>query len=115
MDKVPTRIALVLAAGGLFGLLAAPSRGSAEQPPKQASDVPVQRADVAPPPAKADAEQPNAILFKDVRLFDGKSDKLTANTSVLVVGNTIEKIGGAIQAPEKATVIDAAGRVLMPG
>jgi imidazolonepropionase-like amidohydrolase len=115
MDRVPTRIALVLAAGGLLGLLAAPSRGSAEQPPKQASDVPAQPAPVAQPPAKADAKQPNAILFKDVRLFDGKSDKLTPNTSVLVVGNKIEKIGGAIQAPEKATVIDAAGRVLMPG
>jgi imidazolonepropionase-like amidohydrolase len=91
MNKAPTRIAMVLAAGGLVGLLAAPSCWSAEQPPK------------------------HAILFKDVRLLDGKSDKLTASTSVLVVGNKIEKIGGAIQAPEKATVIAAAGRVLMPG
>ena len=115
MDKAPTRIALVLAAGGLLGLLAALSRGPAQQPPKQAPDVPAQPAPVAQPPWKADAKQPNAILFKDVRLFDGKSDKLTANTSVLVVGNKIEKIGGAIQAPEKATVIDGAGRVLMPG
>src|SRR5262249_39589122 len=35
--------------------------------------------------------------------------------SVLVVGNTIEKIGGDIAAPEKATVIDGGGRTLMPG
>jgi imidazolonepropionase-like amidohydrolase len=48
-------------------------------------------------------------------VFDGKSDKLTASTSVLVVGNKIEKIGGDIAAPEKVTVIDAGGRTLMPG
>jgi imidazolonepropionase-like amidohydrolase len=115
MGKSPTGIALVLAAAGLLGLLAAPRRGSAEQPPKQASDGSAQPAPVAQPPAKVDAKQPNAILFKNVKVFDGKSDKLTASTSVLVVGNKIEKIGGDIAAPEKATVIDAGGRVLMPG
>jgi imidazolonepropionase-like amidohydrolase len=115
MDKAPTRIALVLAAGGLLGLLAAPSRRSAEQAPKQASDVPAQPAPVAQPPAKADAKQANATLFKDVKVFDGKSDKVTANTSVLVVGNKIEKVGGDVAAPDKATVIDGGGRVLMPG
>jgi len=50
-----------------------------------------------------------------VKVFDGKSDKLTASTSVLVVGNKIEKIGGDIAAPENATVIDGGGRTLMPG
>jgi imidazolonepropionase-like amidohydrolase len=48
-------------------------------------------------------------------VFDGKADKVTARTSVLVVGNKIEKIGDAIPAPETATVIDAGGRTLMPG
>ncbi len=115
MGKSLTRIGLVLAAGGLLGLLAAPRPGSVEQPPKQESDGSAQPAPVAQPPAKVDAKQPNAILFKNVKVFDGKSDKLTANTSVLVVGNKIEKIGGDVAAPEKATVIDADGRVLMPG
>ena len=114
MGKSLTWIALVLAAGGLLGLLAAPRLGSDEQPPKQGSDGSTQAALVGQP-AKVDAKEPNAILFKDVRVFDGKSDKLTANTSVLVVGNKIDKIGGDIAVPEKATVIDAAGRVLMPG
>ena len=50
-----------------------------------------------------------------MKVFDGKSDKLTASTSVLVVGNKIEKIAGDIAAPEKATVIDGGGRTLMPG
>ena len=71
----------------------------------------------APPALDATGEpgQPTAILFKNVKVFDGKSDKLTASTSVLVVGNKIEKIGGDIAAPEKATVIDGGGRTLMPG
>jgi imidazolonepropionase-like amidohydrolase len=50
-----------------------------------------------------------------VKVFDGTSDTLTASTSVLVVGNKVEKIGGGLAAPEKATVIDAGGRTLMPG
>src|SRR5262245_814427 len=56
-----------------------------------------------------------AVLITNAKIFDGKSDKLTAHTSVLVIGNKIEKIGDDIKAPEKATVIDAAGRTLMPG
>src|SRR5262245_60952954 len=114
MDK-SLRIALVLAAGGLLGLLTAPPPGSVEQPPKEESDRSAQPATVAQPLAKVDAKQPNATLFKNVKVFDGKSDKLTASTSVLVVGNKIEKIGGDIAAPEKATVIDGGGRTLMPG
>src|ERR1700730_4139653 len=107
-------IALV-GAGGLLGLLAAPRSGFVEQRPKQESDGTAQPAPVDQPPAKVDPKQPIAILFKNVKVFDGKSDKLAANTSVLVVGNKIEKIGGDIAAPEKATVIDAGGRGLMPG
>jgi imidazolonepropionase-like amidohydrolase len=115
MGKSPTRIALVLAAGGLLGLLASPRRGSVEQPPKPPPDRSAQPAPVAQPPAEAAAQRPNATLFKNAKVFDGKSDKVTGSTSVLVVGNKIEKIGGAITAPEKATVIDAGGRTLMPG
>ena len=114
MNNSPTRIALVLAAGGLLGLLAAPL-GSVGPPPKQVPDGSQRRRADAQPPAKIDAKQPGATLFKNVKVFDGKSDKLTASTSVLVVGNKIEKIGGDIAAPEKATVIDAGGRTLMPG
>jgi imidazolonepropionase-like amidohydrolase len=65
--------------------------------------------------AKERAQRPAAVLITNAKVFDGKSDKLTAPTSVLVVGNNIEKVGGDIAAPEKATVIDAGGRVLMPG
>jgi imidazolonepropionase-like amidohydrolase len=81
----------------------------------QVPDRPGQPTPVAPAAAQIDARQPSATLFKNVRVFDGKSDKLTPGTSVLVVGNKIEKIGGDIAAPEKATVIDGGGRTLMPG
>jgi imidazolonepropionase-like amidohydrolase len=114
MGKSLKQIPLVLAAGGLLSLLAAPL-GSVEQPPKQQSHGSAQPAPDAQPRAKVDAKRPNAILFKNVKVFDGKSDKVTGQTSVLVVGNKIDKIGGDIAAPEKATLIDAGGRMLMPG
>ncbi|HVZ33942.1 MAG TPA: amidohydrolase family protein, partial [Polyangiaceae bacterium] len=54
-------------------------------------------------------------LFQNVKVFDGRSGQLTAPTSVLVVGNAIDQIRRDITAPEKALVIDAGGRTLMPG
>lgn len=60
-------------------------------------------------------EMPSAILFKNVKVFDGKSDTLSASTLVLIVGNKIEKIAVEIALPEKATVIDGGGRTLLPG
>jgi imidazolonepropionase-like amidohydrolase len=111
--------AALLAVGALLAWLAASGRLSQTfaqgKKPAEASGRPPQPAAAALPPAKIDAEQPTATLFKNAKVFDGKSDKLTASTSVLVVGNKIKQIGGAIAAPEKATVIDAGGRTLMPG
>jgi imidazolonepropionase-like amidohydrolase len=115
MGKSPTRLALVLVACGLLGLLAAPRPGPAEQPPRQESGGSAPPAPATQPPAKVDAGRPKAILFKNVTVFDGTSDRLTANTSVLVIGNKIEKIGRDVAAPEGATAIEAGGRVLMPG
>src|SRR6516162_3552397 len=114
MYNAPTRIVLMLTAGALLGVLTVPLE-SVEPPSNQVLDRPAQAVPVAPPPAPSDAKQPTATLFKNVKVFDGKSDKLTASTSVLVVGNKIEKIGGDIAAPEKASVIDGGGRTLMPG
>src|SRR4030095_13523586 len=105
MCNSSTRIVLTLAAGGLLGLFPAPL-GYVAPLSKQVSNGTAQPALVA---------QPSVTLFKNVKVFDGKSDKLTASTSVLVVGNKIEKISDDIAAPEKATVIDAEGRTLMPG
>lgn len=56
-----------------------------------------------------------AILFENVRIFDGKSDKLTAPMSVLIEGNKIAKIATTIAPPAGASVIDAGGRTMSPG
>lgn len=59
-----------------------------------------------------------AVLFENVRVFDGKSDRLTAPVNVLVAGNTTQSISaGPITAPagSKFTRIAGRGRALMPG
>jgi imidazolonepropionase-like amidohydrolase len=53
-----------------------------------------------------------------VRIFDGKAEKLTDLSNVMVRGNIIERVSsGSIQSPADAevTVIDGSGRTLMPG
>jgi imidazolonepropionase-like amidohydrolase len=113
--KAPLKwAAVVLAVASLLGLLA-PPLGSVTTPPQEEPAGSKQPRPVPQPSAKGDAKQPNVTLFKNVKVFDGKSDKLSASTSVLVVGKKIEKIGDDIAAPETATVIDAGGRTLMPG
>jgi imidazolonepropionase-like amidohydrolase len=64
----------------------------------------------------ATAQAPAEVLFRNVRVFDGKSDRLTAPTSVLVRGNRIAAIGPATAAAAPgATVVEGEGRTLMPG
>lgn len=60
----------------------------------------------------------SVTVFSNVRIFDGKSDKLSPPSHVLVRGNVIEKISTApIPADRRAdtTLIDGGGRTLMPG
>ena len=59
-----------------------------------------------------------ATLFLNVRIFDGKNAALSAPSSVLVRSNIIERISAnptATEAGADVRVIDANGRVLMPG
>ena len=59
-----------------------------------------------------------ATLFQNVRIFDGKSDALSAPSDVLVKGNTIERISASpitVDTKSGVRVIAADGRVLMPG
>jgi len=67
--------------------------------------------------AAAQDEKPKPqILFTNVNVFDGKSDKLAEGMSVLVEGNLIKKVAkGDIEADANATVVDGGGRTLMPG
>lgn len=58
--------------------------------------------------------QDSAVLFRNVRIFDGKHSTLSAPSNVLVRNNKIETIStAAIQAD--AQVINGGERVLMPG
>ena len=57
-------------------------------------------------------------LFNNVRIFDGKSDTLSAPSNVLVRGNKIEKISTEpIPTDRRADtkLIDGGGKTLMPG
>lgn len=65
-------------------------------------------------PSPVSAQQDPAILFRNVRIFDGKSVSLSAPSSVLVRNKTIEKISIG-EATAAGLVIDGGGRVLMPG
>src|SRR6202521_572785 len=56
-----------------------------------------------------------AILFQNVRIFDGKNSSLSVPSSVLLKGNVIERISTApIAAEPGVTVIAGNGRTLMP-
>ena len=61
------------------------------------------------------ASKTGAILFTNVRLFDGRSATLR-DGHLLVEGDRIQSIGaGTPAAPAGAQTIDGGGRVLMPG
>jgi imidazolonepropionase-like amidohydrolase len=60
----------------------------------------------------------SVTVFQNVRIFDGKSDALSAPSQVLVRGNKIERISTTpIPTDRRADtkLIDGAGRTLMPG
>ena len=63
----------------------------------------------------AEEGTPTRVLFKNVNIFDGTSDKLTTGMDVLVTGNLIGMIGKGLSTDEGATVVDGGGRTLMPG
>ncbi len=71
---------------------------------------------LALPTRAQDAADDAAILFQNVRIFDGKSDRLSAPSNVLVRGNGIERISaGPITVEGNARIIEGGGRTLMPG
>jgi len=60
-------------------------------------------------------ERTSATLIENANIFDGQNEALIQGMSVLIEGNKIAKIAKSIPAPTGATVIDAKGKVLMPG
>lgn len=74
--------------------------------------------ELAPEQAAPALPTGGATLFQNVRIFDGKNTALSAPSSVLVKGNAIEQISASPASAEAGAdvrVIDANGRVLMPG
>jgi imidazolonepropionase-like amidohydrolase len=66
--------------------------------------------------AQDDSAPSVAILFENVRIFDGVGSSLSPPSNVLVKGNIIEQISTDAVAPDPGTlVINGAGRTLMPG
>ncbi|MGB7948170.1 MAG: amidohydrolase family protein, partial [Candidatus Binatia bacterium] len=66
----------------------------------------------------AQNSQTTGVIIEDVRIFDGRSDRLSAPANVLVVGNVIRTISSApIVDTSGITVqrIQGGGRTLMPG
>ena len=60
----------------------------------------------------------SAILFENVRIFDGKSSTLSGSMNVLVRGNTIDKISKdpiPVDRSANTRIIAGGGRTLMPG
>ncbi|MBW2196337.1 MAG: amidohydrolase family protein, partial [Deltaproteobacteria bacterium] len=66
------------------------------------------------PQAQAEKKKPIQVLFTNVNIFDGFSDKLQSNMSVLVEANYIKEVGKSINAPG-AYVVDGVGRTMTPG
>jgi imidazolonepropionase-like amidohydrolase len=60
---------------------------------------------------------PNGTLFTDVRIFDGRSARLSPPSTVLVTGNRIARIATGSRAFEApgAVVVDGRGGTLLPG
>ncbi len=69
----------------------------------------------AQPALAKDKQASPQTLFTNVNIFNGTSAKLAMGQDVLVEGNLIKKIGKGLKAGKGATVIDGAGRTLMPG
>ncbi|MGN6461011.1 MAG: amidohydrolase family protein [Pseudolabrys sp.] len=69
-------------------------------------------------PGHAQQQSQPAVLFQNVRIFDGVSSELKPASNVLVVGNTIRTISTspiADPADMPVTRIQGGGRTLMPG
>jgi imidazolonepropionase-like amidohydrolase len=65
--------------------------------------------------AVAQTSPPAETLFRNVRVFDGRSAELSAPTDVLVRGGVIATIRAGQSPAPGARIIDGRGRTLMPG
>jgi imidazolonepropionase-like amidohydrolase len=68
--------------------------------------------------APAANTESSAVIFENVRIFDGTADRLSGPSNVLVIGKVITQISSAPLTPPPATSVTRIagdGRTLMPG
>ncbi len=67
--------------------------------------------------ARSLAQHPAILVFQHAALFDAITAQARPRTTVVIRGDRIERVGedGAVVAPPGATVIDATGKMLLPG
>jgi imidazolonepropionase-like amidohydrolase len=63
----------------------------------------------------ASGNQPDVVVLKAARLFDGKGDAVISNGMVIVEGGTIRAVGPGLAVPAGARVIDLGDATLLPG
>src|SRR4051812_24710446 len=61
------------------------------------------------------AAAPPPVVVKAARLFDGRSDKITAPAVVVIQGDRIVAAGPGAAIPQGAQVIDLGDATLLPG
>ena len=66
-------------------------------------------------PAGAQDDAGPGTFITGARIFDGIGPDLIEGQDVLIQDGMIAAIGSGLDAPERATVIDAAGRIMTPG
>jgi imidazolonepropionase-like amidohydrolase len=66
-------------------------------------------------PALAQDDTPTRTLITNVKIFDGKSERLIEGRDVLIENNLISEIGRNLDGGNGVTVIDGGGGTLTPG
>jgi imidazolonepropionase-like amidohydrolase len=78
----------------------------------------LQSCSIAAQTANVKTPEATAVIFENVRIFNGTADQLSVPSNVLVSGNVIKSVSAeAIADPDgmKVTRIQGGGRTLMPG
>jgi Tol biopolymer transport system component/imidazolonepropionase-like amidohydrolase len=56
-----------------------------------------------------------SVVLRGARIVTMKGDEVIERGDVLITGNRIVQVGSSVTAPQGATVIDAAGKTIIPG
>jgi imidazolonepropionase-like amidohydrolase len=66
-------------------------------------------------PVQGPGAAPSPIVLKAARLFDGKSESLLPNPTVIVEGKLIKAVGDGLAIPDGSNVIDLGDATICPG